>query len=162
MFNSALRHGVTIVNLAMCHQDMRSHTSEVETLAEGIVNTWREAIVLVVKLPDVCSCRVPFATTGIRDCKTPGSACPVTVKLVPLLGTMRTFTGAQICIVEKGSTVTTAVGKAAEGAEGAAAELVVGNVICAADGTAVNTAIQAVTASKRQPLVVLIILIASV
>ena len=104
---------------------------------------------LVVKLPDVCSCRVPFATTGIKDCKTPGSACPVTVKLVLLLGTMSTFTGAQTCTVEKGATVTTAIGKAAEGAEGAAAELVAGKVICAADGTAANTAIQAVTVSSR-------------
>ena len=128
---------------------MCSHTSEVETLAEGIVITWREAIVLVVKLPDVCSCRVPLATTGIKDCKTPGSACPVTVKLVLLLGTMSTFTGAQTCTVEKGATVTTAIGKAAEGAEGAAAELVAGKVICAADGTAANTAIQAVTVSSR-------------
>ena len=117
---------------------------------------------LVVKLPDVSSCRVPFATTGIRDCNTPGSACPVTVKLVLLLGTIRTFTGAQTCIVEKGSTFTTAIGKAAEGAEGAAAELVAGKVICAAAGTAMNTAIQAVTASSRQPRMVLIILIASV
>ena len=73
---------------------------------------------------------------------------------------MRTFTGAQTCTVENGSTFTTAIGKAAEGAEGAAAELVAGKVICAADGTAANTAMHAVTAIRRQPRVVHILLVA--
>lgn len=75
---------------------------------------------------------------------------------------MRTLTGAQTCTVENGSTFTTAIGKAAEGAEGAAAELVAGKVICAADGTAANTAMQAVTAIRRQPRVVRILLVASI
>ena len=115
------------------------------------LHTSSEMKLVVLKLPELCNCKVLFCTTATSDCKTAVSASAVTVKLLLLLlGTTSTLIGAQTWMVEHGSTCTTAMGRAAAGeATGAAAVGgASGKLICAPAGVNTSKAAHSNTAKE--------------